>query len=63
LTGIGTVSIDLLVERPPEEYETAVNVAAEHFAFYSAAVYQGAGSVRALAEELVGASMWSFWWD
>lgn len=63
LIGIGSDTIDLLVERPPEAYETAVRVAAEHFAFCSDAVYQGAASIRVLAEELVGAAMWSFWWD
>lgn len=35
LIGIGFNTIDLPVERPPEEYETAVRVAAGHFAFCS----------------------------
>lgn len=35
LIGIGFNTIYLPVERPPEEYETALRVAAEHFAFCS----------------------------
>jgi len=43
--------------------QAALAVAAEHFAFCSDNVYQGTGSIREYAEELPGATRWSFWWD
>jgi hypothetical protein len=63
LIGIGFDAISLLVARPPQSHDEAVRVAAEHFAFCSDRVYQDAGSIRLLADELVDAPIWSFWWD
>jgi hypothetical protein len=63
LVGVGFDTLHLLVERPPQTMESAIRVAAEHFAFCTDNVDQGAGSIRELAQELVGAPIWSFWWD
>lgn len=63
LVAAGFDSIHLLVERPPQSLASATRVAAEHAAFCIDIVDQGAGSVMALAHELVKAPMWSFWWD
>ena len=56
-------TMNLLVERPVASHEAALAVAAEHFAFCSDNVYQGAGSIRRYAADLPGATIWSFWWD
>jgi hypothetical protein len=63
LVAVGFDTLHLLVERPPRSLESAARVAAEHAAFCSDNVGQGAGSVMALAQELVKAPIWSFWWD
>jgi hypothetical protein len=60
---IGFDTLQLAVTRPPASFEQACRVAAEHMAVCSDCVYQGEGSIEALAESLVGASTWSFWWD
>ncbi|MDT0330293.1 DUF4253 domain-containing protein [Nocardiopsis lambiniae] len=43
--------------------ERALRVAAEHFALCPDNVWQGAGSLEAYAESLLGDETWSFWWD
>jgi hypothetical protein len=63
LVGVGFDTLHLLVERPPQTLESAMRVAAEHFAFCTDNVDQGSTSIRELARELVGAPIWSFWWD
>jgi uncharacterized protein (DUF2141 family) len=63
LVAVGFDSLHLLVERPPQSANSAIRVAAEHFAFCTDSVDQGAGSIRELAQELEGAPIWSFWWD
>jgi len=35
----------------------------EQFAFCPDLVWQGTGKLEKLAEQLVGAVNWSFWWD
>jgi hypothetical protein len=51
----------VLVERPPVTVEAAQRVAAEHIAF--ADEPRDSGSVADLGEALIGAPIWSFWWD
>jgi Domain of unknown function (DUF4253) len=53
----------VLVERPPRTLEAALRVAAEHFAFADQCSEGYAGTVRDLAELLVGEPVWHFWWD
>lgn len=63
LVAVGFDTLHLLVERPPWSAESAIRVSADHFAFCTDNVNQGAGSIRELAQELEGAPIWSFWWD
>jgi Domain of unknown function (DUF4253) len=63
LMHLGFDTMDLLVERPAQSSAAAFAVAAEHFAFCVDKVRQGAGSIREYAEDLAGATRWSFWWD
>jgi hypothetical protein len=54
--------LQVLVERPPSTPEHARRVAAEHFAFAD----ECGGNVLTvtrLADALVGAPIWTFWWD
>lgn len=53
----------LLVERPPRTLEAARKVAAEHKAIADEHADLGSVTVSLLAEALVGAPLWSFWWD
>ncbi|MGH8913287.1 MAG: DUF4253 domain-containing protein [Acidimicrobiia bacterium] len=63
LVGVGFDTVHLLVTRPPRSRASAVRAAAEHYAFCLDSVVQGAGSISALADELIDAPVWSFWWD
>ncbi|GGR59418.1 DUF4253 domain-containing protein [Streptomyces roseolus] len=61
---VGFDTLRLSVAAPPAALEEALPIAAEHFAFCPDNVWQG--SVRdlvAYAEHLVGADVWTFWWD
>lgn len=63
VVGIGFDTLTLAVTRPPESFEHACQIAAEHMASCSDCIYQGSGSIEAHAESLIGATSWSFWWD
>jgi Domain of unknown function (DUF4253) len=54
-------TLRVLVERPPVTVDAAQRVAAEHIAF--ADEPRQSGSVADLGEALIGAPIWSFWWD
>jgi hypothetical protein len=53
----------LLVERPPRALEHATQIAAEHSVFCDECAGQGLREVSDIAAELVGAPIWTFWWD
>ncbi|MDL2260143.1 DUF4253 domain-containing protein [Deltaproteobacteria bacterium OttesenSCG-928-K17] len=55
----------LTVERPPETYAAAEALAWEHLAFCPEHDQMGLepDTIRALAEQLLGAKVWHFWWD
>ncbi|MFC9499264.1 DUF4253 domain-containing protein [Streptomyces sp. NPDC056982] len=56
--------LDLSVAAPPQTLDTALAVAAEHFAFCPDNIWQGYETIRLYAEEgLVGNTRWTFWWD
>ena len=63
LVAVGFDTIQLLVARPPRTLDDAQRIAAEHFAFCSDSVYQGAGSISQLANDLIDGPIWSLWWD
>ncbi len=63
LVGLGTDTITLVVARPPADIQAALPISAEHLAFCSDNIFQGAGSIAAYAPLLVRANRWDFWWD
>jgi Domain of unknown function (DUF4253) len=62
LLEVGFARIRLLVERPPATIEAARAIAAEHFAFCDEAQV-GLHDVGLIADSLVNAPLWTFWWD
>jgi len=63
--GAGFAELYLSVAAPPSSTDEALAVAAEHFAFCPDNIWQGArpDTLAGYAEQLVDASMWTFWWD
>jgi hypothetical protein len=53
----------VLVERPPRTLELAEQIAAEHVAFADELDGSAAYTVRSHAARLIGAPIWTFWWD
>jgi hypothetical protein len=53
----------LLVGRPPRTLEHATQIAAEHSVFCDECAGQGLRYVPEIARALVGAPIWTFWWD
>lgn len=60
---IGFDTLTLTVGNPPRDRETALALAAEHFAFCPDNIWQGAETLPAYAETLTNSGVWSFWWD
>ncbi|HPF39567.1 MAG TPA: DUF4253 domain-containing protein [Phycisphaerae bacterium] len=60
LTG---TTIECVVDRPPSDRDAAVRLAREQFAYCPDNVFQGAGTLMALAASLLNAHVWYFWWD
>jgi hypothetical protein len=63
LIGVGFDTITLLVDRPPATLDVAEAIAAEHLAACPDSIFQGSGSIRSYAADLVDRSVWSLWWD
>lgn len=63
VVGIGFDTLTLAVQRPPDDLDLALAIAAEYFAACSDNIYQGAGDIKTYAEGLIGQSFWTFWWD
>jgi hypothetical protein len=61
--GIGDDIVEVRVARPPEDRAAALALAEEQFGYCEDVVYQGMGSLDALAASLLGAKSWYFWWD
>lgn len=60
---IGHDTMELYVQKPVGDRKEAMTLARQQFAFCEDIVYQGMGSVPALAEELGLSTVWYFWWD
>lgn len=54
---------EFYVENPPKTQKEAESLAWEQFGFCSDIVWQGVGTVNALAGTLINSSVWYFWWD
>jgi len=63
LVAIEFATLTLTVGNPPRDRETAVALAAEHYALCPDNILQGSGSLEAYAKGLVGSRTWMFWWD
>ena len=60
---VGFDTLQLSVAAPPADRDTALRVAAEHFAFCPDLVWQGALSLESYADALLDRPTWWFWWD
>jgi hypothetical protein len=60
---LGYDTLELSVAGPPETMDDALSVAAKHLSFCPDNIFQGAGSVEAYAEQILGRETWGFWWD
>nr|WP_280518542.1 DUF4253 domain-containing protein [Lederbergia wuyishanensis] len=54
---------ELFVENPPTTQKESESLAWEQFGFCGDIVWQGVGTVNALAGTLKNSSVWYFWWD
>lgn len=63
VVGAGFATLSVSVAAPPRNLAEALPVAAELFAFCPDGVWHGAGNLEFLAERIVDAGTWSFWWD
>ena len=59
LVGINHDTVEVRVNRPPGDHETALQVAREHYAYAS----EGIASFDVYARLLVGSRIWTFWWS
>ena len=53
----------VLVDRPPRALEQASGIAGEHSVFCDECAGRGLRQIPAIAAALVGAPIWTFWWD
>jgi hypothetical protein len=60
---IGFDTLTLTVGIPPRDRQTALALAAEHFAFCPDNIWQAADTLIAYAGSLQESRLWSFWWD
>jgi hypothetical protein len=51
------------VSKPPTSRETALDLAREQMAYCNDIVFQGVGTLDALAASLMNSAFWFFWWD
>ncbi|HEY9679893.1 MAG TPA: DUF4253 domain-containing protein [Drouetiella sp.] len=63
IISIGRATIELVVSKPPKDRDQAFKIAQEQYLYCPDTVEQGAGSVTALAAELLKGRVWHFWWD
>jgi hypothetical protein len=60
---IGFDTLTLTVGIPPRDRQTALALAAEHFAFCPDNIWQGTETLVAYAQTLQQSRIWTFWWD
>lgn len=63
LAFVGPDTLELAVARPPATAAALRELAWEQFVYCPDIVYQGTGTLDALARELAGSPRWFFWWD
>ncbi len=60
---IGPDTVEFWVARPPTDPATVANIAWQQFLYDQDIVFQGTGTIQALAQDLAGSNHWYFWWD
>ena len=55
--------VEFEVEKPPQTKAEAETLAMEQFIYCPDNVLQGTGDLAVLADALLGAKVWYFWWD
>lgn len=55
--------VECRVPRPPADQAGALALAEQQYLYCPDVVWQGAGTIAALAGGLLGGSTWYFWWD
>jgi hypothetical protein len=63
VVAVGFDTLALSIAAPPTDMAHARAVANEHLAFCPDNIWQGAGDLPTYAESLLGAPLWTFWWD
>jgi len=63
IVGVTFATVEAWVGEPPATREEALRLAMQQFGYCNDIVYQGVGSVEALAATLLGGVSWYFWWD
>jgi hypothetical protein len=63
VVGMSYDTFELQVARPPENRESALELAQEQFAYCPDIVWQGVDTIEALAANLLNGHVWYFWWD
>lgn len=63
LVGITSDVLNLSVETPPADRETALALAKDQYIYCEDIVLQGFGDIAPLAASLMESSHWYFWWD
>ena len=55
--------VELYVRRPLTDPDEAMRVAREQYVYCTDIVDQGCGTMQVLADSILGATFWYFWWD
>jgi hypothetical protein len=63
IVGMSHDTFELQVARPPENRESALELAEEQYGYCPDIVDQGVTTIEALAATLLRGHIWQFWWD
>ena len=63
IVGMSYDTFELQIGRPPENRESAIELAEEQYGYCPDVVDQGVETIEALAAALLNGHTWFFWWD
>ncbi len=63
VTAMNSANLEVRVLAPPTAWDDARQLAIEQYLYCEDLVDQGTHSIRELANSLLGATEWRFWWD
>lgn len=61
--GISADTVEMQIDRPPADRDSAIKLAVEQYAYCADIVDQGTGTIERLAATLLNGRSWYFWWD